>query len=143
MPDTFKDVTVLSRGGLYTNEDALALAASNPGAAIRMLNFEVSQFGGYRRISGFSPYDSSNTTVPGLGKILGLWIHQDNVFAARRNVGDATGTLGANPITVTDESTTLTIAHTSHGLAVGSFVTFICRLFRYLCWCYSSRWFNY
>tara|TARA_R110002072_G_scaffold216772_5_gene374255 strand:+ start:832 stop:966 length:135 start_codon:yes stop_codon:yes gene_type:complete len=44
MPDTFKDVTVLSRGGLYTNEDALALAASNPGAAIRMLNFEVSQF---------------------------------------------------------------------------------------------------
>ena len=124
MPDTFKDVTVLSRGGLYTNEDALALAASNPGAAIRMLNFEVSQFGGYRRISGFSPYDSSNTTVPGLGKILGLWIHQDNVFAARRNVGDATGTLGSNPITVTDESTTLTIAHTSHGLAVGSFVTF-------------------
>jgi hypothetical protein len=124
MPDSFKDVTVLSRGGLYTNEDALSLAASNPGAAIRMLNFEVSQFGGYRRISGFTPYDASNTTVPGLGKVLGLWIHQDNVFAARRNAGDATGTLGSNPITVTDESATITIAHTSHGLSVGSLVTF-------------------
>tara|TARA_R110000751_G_scaffold242824_1_gene343088 strand:+ start:1109 stop:3229 length:2121 start_codon:yes stop_codon:yes gene_type:complete len=124
MVDALKDVTVLCRGGLFTNEDALSLAGTNPGAAIRMLNMEVSQFGGYRRISGFAPFDSSNTTVPGLGKILGIWIHQDKVYAARRNAGDATGTLGSNPITVTDESTTLTIAHTSHGLAVGTFVTF-------------------
>ena len=122
--DSFKDVTVLSRGGLFTNEDALVLAVNNPGAATRMLNFEISQFGGYRRISGFTPYDASNTTVPGLGKVLGLWIHQDTVYAARRNVGDATGTLGSGPITVTNESTILTIAHTSHGLSVGSFVTF-------------------
>ena len=124
MTDDYKDVTVLSRGGLFRNEDALSLASANPGSAIRMLNFEVSQFGGYRRINGFAPYDTSNTTVTGLGTILGVWIHGDTVYAARRNIGDATGTLGANPITVTDESTTLTIAHTSHGLAVGSFVTF-------------------
>ena len=124
MADGLKDVTVLSRGGLFTNEDALTLAGTNPGAAVRMLNMEVSQFGGYRRISGFAAYDTSNTTVPGLGKVLGLWIHGDTVYAARRNVGDATGTLGSGPITVTDESTTLTIAHTSHGLSVGSFVTF-------------------
>ena len=124
MADGLKDVTVLSRGGLFTNEDALTLSGTNPGAAVRMLNMEVSQFGGYRRISGFAAYDASNTTVPGLGKVLGLWIHGDTVYAARRNVGDATGTLGSNPITVTDESTTLTIAHTSHGLSVGSFVTF-------------------
>ena len=124
MTDDYRDVTVLSRGGLFRNEDALSLASTNPGSAIRMLNFEVSQFGGYRRINGFAPYDTSNTTVTGLGTILGVWIHGDTVYAARRNIGDATGTLGANPITVTDESTTLTIAHTSHGLAVGSFVTF-------------------
>ena len=49
MADALKDVTVLSRGGLFTNEDALALAGSNPGAAVRMLNMEISQFGGYRR----------------------------------------------------------------------------------------------
>ena len=124
MPDQYRDVTVLCKGGLFRNEDALSLASTNPGAAIRMLNFEVSQFGGYRRISGFAPYDASNTTVPGLGTVLGVWIHGDTVYAARRNIGDATGTLGSDPITVTNESTTLTIAHTSHGLSVGSFVTF-------------------
>jgi hypothetical protein len=122
--DSFKDVTVLSRGGLFTNEDALVLAVNNPGAAIRMLNFEISQFGGYRRISGYAPYDSSNITVPGLGKTLGLWIHQNTVYAARRNVGDATGTLSTNPIAVVNESTTITITHSNHGLVVGSFVTF-------------------
>ena len=124
MTDDYRDVTVLSRGGLFRNEDALVLANSNPGSATRMLNMEISQFGGYRRVSGFAPYDSGNTTVTGLGTILGVWIHNNTVFAARRNSGDATGTLGTNPITVVNESSTVTIAHTSHGLSVGSFVTF-------------------
>ena len=53
MVDSLKDVTVLSRGGLFTNEDVLSLAATNPGSAIRMLNMEISQFGGYRRVNGF------------------------------------------------------------------------------------------
>ena len=122
--DNWKDVTVLSRGGLYTNEDALVLAANNPGAAIRMLNFEVSQFGGYRRISGFEPYNATYPTVPGLGKVLGVWIHNETVYAARRNSGDETGSLGTNPFAVSDGSAAVTVTHTSHGLAVGSFVTF-------------------
>ena len=33
MVDALKDVTVLSKGGLFTNEDALALANTNPGSA--------------------------------------------------------------------------------------------------------------
>ena len=122
--DSWKDVTVLSRGGLYTNEDALVLASSNPGAAIRMLNFEISQFGGYRRINGFEPYDATYPTLPGLGKVLGIWIHSDTVYGARRNSGDATGSLGTNPFAVTDGSATVTVTHVSHGLAIGSFVTF-------------------
>jgi len=122
--DSWKDVTVLSRGGLYTNEDALVLASSNPGAAIRMLNFEVSQFGGYRRINGFEPYDATYPTLPGLGKVLGVWIHSDTVYGARRNSGDATGSLGTDPFAVTDGSATVTVTHVSHGLAIGSFVTF-------------------
>ncbi len=60
MVDALKDVTVLAKGGLFTNEDALALASSNPGSALRMLNMEISQFGGYRRISGTALY---NTTI--------------------------------------------------------------------------------
>ena len=46
MVDALKDVTVLSRGGLFTNEEALTMATQNPGAAIRMLNMEISQFCG-------------------------------------------------------------------------------------------------
>ena len=124
MVDALKDVTVLARGGLYTNEDALSLAASNPGAAIRMLNFEISQFGGYRRLGGFAAYDSSYTTVTGSGRILGVWIHNNAIYAARRNTGDSTGSVGSNPFTTADESTTVTVVDSSHGLTVGSFLTF-------------------
>ena len=91
MTDALKDVTVLSRGGLFTNEDALALAGSNPGAALRMLNMEISQFGGYRRVSGYTAYDSSYGTVAGVGQVLGIWILGGVPYAIRRNDGDFKG----------------------------------------------------
>ena len=72
MVDSLKDVTVLSRGGLFTNEDVLSLAATNPGSAIRMLNMEISQFGGYRRVNGFVPFDSNHPSLPGKGPVLGV-----------------------------------------------------------------------
>ena len=124
MTDALNDVTVLARGGLYTNEDVLSLAATNPGAATRMLNFEISQFGGYRRVGGYKAYDSSYTTVTGSGRILGVWIHGNTIYAARRNTGDSTGSVGSNPFTTADESKTVTVVDSSHGLTVGSFITF-------------------
>ena len=111
MADALKDVTVLSRGGLFTNEDALALAGSNPGAAVRMLNMEISQFGGYRRISGYADYDSSYGTVAGSGNIIGLWILEGVPYAVRRNLKDNTGSLGTNPFVVTSGSPTITVTH--------------------------------
>ena len=74
MADALKDVLVNSRGGLYTNEDTLTLANTLPGSAIRMLNMEVSQFGGYRRINGYADYDSNYGSVTGSGPVMGLWI---------------------------------------------------------------------
>ena len=124
MADALKDVTVLSRGGLFTNEDALALAGSNPGAAVRMLNMEISQFGGYRRINGYSDYDSSYGSVTGAGNVIGLWILSGVPYAVRRNLKDTTGTLGANPFVVTNGSPTITVAHSGHGLIVGDRVTY-------------------
>ena len=124
MADALKDVTVLSRGGLFTNEDALALAGSNPGAAVRMLNMEISQFGGYRRISGYADYDSSYGTVAGSGNVIGLWILEGVPYAARRNLKDNTGSLGTNPFVVTSGSPTITVTHSSHGLSVGDRVTY-------------------
>ena len=117
MTDNLRDATIIARGGLYTNEDALTLAATQPGSAIRLTNFEISQFGGYRRINGFSAFDSSNPTVPGTGAVLGLWIHQDKVYAARRNAVDSTSaTLPAGAVSVSSGSTTVTVVSTAHGL---------------------------
>ena len=124
MVDSLKDVTVLSRGGLFTNEDVLSLAATNPGSAIRMLNMEISQFGGYRRVNGFVPFDSNHPSLPGKGPALGVFILKDVVYGARRNSADSTPTLGSNPITTTLGSASILVAHTSHGLTVGNFVTF-------------------
>ena len=124
MVDSLKDVTVLSRGGLFTNEDVLSLAATNPGSAIRMLNMEISQFGGYRRVNGFVPFDANHPSLPGKGPVLGVFILKDIVYGARRNSADSTPTLGSNPITTTSGSATISVAHTSHGLIVGNFVTF-------------------
>jgi len=124
MTDALKDATILSRGGLFTNEDALSLAGSNPGAALRMLNMEISQFGGYRRISGYASYDSSYGTVTGTGEIIGLWILGGTPYACRRNDGDYTGALGTDPFTTSSGSATITVAHTSHGLAVSDRVIF-------------------
>ena len=124
MVDALKDVTVLSKGGLFTNEDALSLASQNPGAALRMLNMEISQFGGYRRIGGYASYDDTYGTVTGVGQVIGLWILDGTPYAARRNDGDYTGSLGANPFTTSSGSATITVAHTSHGLAVSDRVIF-------------------
>ena len=125
MADNLRDATIIARGGLYTNEDALTLAATQPGAAIRLTNFEISQFGGYRRMNGYTAFDSSNPTVPGTGAVLGLWIHQDRVYAARRNAVDSTSAvLPAGAITVTTGSTTVTVVSTSHGLSTGELVSF-------------------
>jgi hypothetical protein len=124
MVDALKDVTVLSKGGLFTNEDALSLATTNPGSALRMLNMEISQFGGYRRIGGYAEYDSTYGSVTGLGQVLGLWILDSTPYAVRRNDGDYTGSLGTDPFTTSSGSSTITVAHTSHGLAVSDRVIF-------------------
>jgi len=124
MVDALKDVTVLSRGGLFTNEEALTMATQNPGAAIRMLNMEISQFGGYRRINGYNEYDTTYGSVAGLGQVLGLWILDSTPYAVRRNANDFTGSLGTNPFTTSNGSSTITVAHTGHGLAVNDRVIF-------------------
>lgn len=83
MADKIDDFKVLSRGGLSTNNDTLELAESFPGKATRLVNYEVSQSGGYRRISGYEYWDSSATTIPGTGDTLGLFFYNNQLFGAR------------------------------------------------------------
>ena len=84
MTDRLQTAKILSRGGLYTNEDYLALSDTLPGAATALVNFEVGKFGGYRRISGYKYLDSTYTAPAGTGAILGLFIYDGSIYAARK-----------------------------------------------------------
>ena len=59
MTDRLQVAKILSGGGLYTNENYLALSDNLPGAATALVNFEVGQYGGYRRVSGYEALDST------------------------------------------------------------------------------------
>ena len=77
---------VLCEGGLDLSQTILEV---NPSYAIALINYEPSQTGGYRRISGYSKF--SSTIVPGQGKLLGSLVHPAGyVLAARQDASDAT-----------------------------------------------------
>lgn len=87
MPDKYKTQRVICRDGMFTTENTLHLATEHSGAATRLLNYEPSVYGGYRRIEGFAPYDTSSTEIPGTGATLGCFIFNDTVFGARSTTG--------------------------------------------------------
>lgn len=99
MPDQITSYKLICSGGLNSNENHLDLSDNSPGAATRLVNYEPSLFGGYRRIEGYDDYDSDYGEVTvagsstGQGKILGLAIFKDDVtnstkiIAARQDAG--------------------------------------------------------
>jgi hypothetical protein len=89
MTDRLAVAKIPCRGGLYTNEDFLTLSDTAPGSATRLVNFEVSPYGGYRRVSGFKYLDASYDRPAGTGAVLGLFIYNDAIYAARK---EASGT---------------------------------------------------
>ena len=102
MPDEIQSYKVICSGGLNSNENHLDLSDNYPGEATRLVNYEPSLFGGYRRIEGFSKYNSTYGEVTvagsttGQGKVLGIAIFKNDVTAlttiisARRDAGAAT-----------------------------------------------------
>ena len=93
MPDRIQSFKVICGGGLNSNENHLDLSENNPGSATRLVNYEVSLFGGYRRIEGFQPYDATYQEVDPddcEGRILALSIFKDDnlnetiILAARK-----------------------------------------------------------
>jgi hypothetical protein len=63
MPDRLQSFKVICKGGLNSDENHIELAESQPGAATRLINFEPSLFGGYRRMEGYHFYDTLAPTV--------------------------------------------------------------------------------
>ena len=99
MADAIQSYKVISGGGLNSNENHLDLAENIPGSATRLVNYEVSLYGGYRRINGFVPYDEQFPEVgvgEAEGEVLCVAFFKDNVYgrtypiAARRDIGGAT-----------------------------------------------------
>jgi len=111
--DRIDSYKVICKGGLNSNENHLDLAANFPGAATRLMNYEPSLFGGYRRIEGFDHYDTTVTYSGGEygqevqaldgssnpvaeGKILGLCMYRNEILgspyiiAARKDVSGNT-----------------------------------------------------
>lgn len=86
MPDNLQVQKVSCSGGLDTARDVLSQGESQPGSATRLINYEPSVNGGYRRISGFT---NSFGTVTGTGKVLGVCVANgihDGIFACRAPV---------------------------------------------------------
>lgn len=83
MPDRVQSYKVICGGGLNSNENHLDLSDNSPGAATRLVNYEVSLFGGYRRIEGYTPYNSSYAVVDAndsAGKVLTVAIFKDDTL---------------------------------------------------------------
>ena len=83
---------VICEGGLNSNQNFLLLSARTPGAATTLVNFETSLYGGYRRLSGFTPLEEAEEAVGGAGaegKVYGLAFYDGNIIASRKSVGSA------------------------------------------------------
>jgi len=81
--DQLQVQSISCSGGLDTARDVLSQGQNQPGSAIRLINYEPSVNGGYRRISGFT---NSYGTVPGTGKVLGVCVANginDGILACR------------------------------------------------------------
>jgi hypothetical protein len=66
-------------GGLILDKDTFSIP---PGAALQLQNFEPDINGGYRRINGFTKFDS-NQVGGSSGTILGLHIYKNQVIVAK------------------------------------------------------------
>ena len=96
MPDRIQSFKAICKGGLHSSENHLELSEDLPGSATRLINYEVSLSGGYRRINGYRLFDDQAAEidpVTGEGPVLGLAIYDNPVtfqtmlIGARKEVG--------------------------------------------------------
>lgn len=99
MPDEIQSYKVVCSGGLNANENHLFLSEAASGAATRLVNFEPSLYGGYRRIQGYDYLDTTYQEVgEGVaeGKVLTVAIYKNEhignayIIAARKDLGSNT-----------------------------------------------------
>ena len=101
MPDRLQTYPVQFQGGLITNISQLQQGIQMPGSASVLINFEPSIDGGYRRIRGFSKYDSNEVT--GSGPMRGVFYFGGAVYAVRDENVYVSG--GSGWTSITDNAT--------------------------------------
>lgn len=90
MPYRWDTFPVAPQGGLVQNIAAIRQGIELPGSAARLVNFEPSINGGYRRINGYSKF--SATEVTGTGQIFGVCYFDGTVLTVRNgNIYTGTG----------------------------------------------------
>lgn len=88
MADRWNSKAISCSGGLLLNIDTLLQGTQFPGSARILQNYEPSLDGGYRRLSGYTKFDSA--VVPGTdgNPVLGLKVAFGGVFAVRKLLTD-------------------------------------------------------
>ena len=81
MPDRLQTYPIEFKGGLIDNLSPLQHGIAAPGSARVLSNFEPSIDGGYRRIEGFTKFNSN--AVTGTGALLGVVQYRGQVVVAR------------------------------------------------------------
>ena len=95
MADAWQTYPFEFRGGLITNLAPSQQGVQAPGSARILRNFEPSIFGGYRRVEGFSKFDTA--LLPNTGVIRGLIRYNSQVYAVRGD--DLFRSSGSNNLT--------------------------------------------
>ena len=81
MADAWQTYPFEFRGGLITNLAPTQQGVQAPGSARILRNFEPSIFGGYRRIEGFTKYDTN--ALSNTGVVRGVTRYSSQVYAVR------------------------------------------------------------
>ncbi len=85
MPENIQTNVVVCEGGLNNQANPITI---DPGETIISINYEPSLLGGYRRLSGFTKFDT--TAVTGTGdRVLGVSVFGAGVLAVRDSASSA------------------------------------------------------
>ena len=122
MPDRWQTYPLEFKGGLITNLSPLQHGTLAPGSARTLTNFEPSIEGGYRRIEGFTKYNSTAVTGTSNSAILGLGRFRGSTITARsQDSGNPRLYLLAATGSHTDLSTSIQL---TGSISRGRFATF-------------------
>jgi len=112
MPTRWETFPVELSGGLVSNMSRLQQGAKQPGSARILQNFEPSVKGGYRRINGFTKYDS--TIVPPYGLVLVQGSGQTGTTLVVANIHEAPSVDDSFTITIAGVPGTYTVTGVSY-----------------------------